>query len=74
MVGRALLTLPPTLAVPYPSQGQLKEFDEPTRLLSRKESMFNKLVDDTGPHASGMLRRMAAEGPKDDRDDEEAEA
>uniref|UniRef100_A0A7S0VCE4 ABC transporter n=2 Tax=Polytomella parva TaxID=51329 RepID=A0A7S0VCE4_9CHLO len=46
--------------------GQLKEFDSPTRLLGKKTSMFNALVEDTGPHASRMLRAMAAEGPKDD--------
>ncbi len=28
--------------------------------------MFNKLVDDTGPHASASLRKMAADGPQDD--------
>ncbi len=44
----------------------LQEFDAPTTLLGRPTSMFNKLVDDTGPHASASLRRMAAEGPQDD--------
>lgn len=46
--------------------GQLREFDSPTTLLANPHSMFNALVEDTGPHASKMLRRMAAEGPKDD--------
>jgi len=48
------------------AQGQLKEFDTPDNLLKHPNSMFNKLVDDTGPHASATLRRMAAEGPKDE--------
>ncbi|GLI63446.1 hypothetical protein VaNZ11_006418 [Volvox africanus] len=46
--------------------GQLKEFDTPTALLQHSTSFFTKLVEDTGPHASKMLRRMAAEGPKDE--------
>ena len=46
----------------------LQEFDTPHALLSRPTSMFNKLVDDTGPHASGTLRRMAEEGPKDEEE------
>ncbi|KAG2483865.1 hypothetical protein HYH03_017317 [Edaphochlamys debaryana] len=48
------------------ASGQLKEFDSPTTLLQNPASFFTKLVEDTGPHASKMLRRMAAEGPKDD--------
>lgn len=47
------------------ASGELKEFDTPDNLLKVPWSMFNKLVDDTGPHASASLRRMAAEGPKD---------
>eukprot|EP00798_Chlamydomonas_sp_ICE-L_P017393 gene17393-23693_t len=46
--------------------GEVKEFGEPVKLLNKPSSMFNKLVDDTGPHASAMLRRLAAEGPTDD--------
>ncbi|KAG2422455.1 hypothetical protein HXX76_016025 [Chlamydomonas incerta] len=46
--------------------GQLKEFDSPITLLKSPASFFTKLVEDTGPHASKMLRRMAAEGPKDE--------
>ncbi|EFJ46358.1 ABC transporter [Volvox carteri f. nagariensis] len=46
--------------------GQLKEFETPTTLLQNPASFFTKLVEDTGPHASKMLRRMAAEGPKDE--------
>ncbi|GFR52364.1 hypothetical protein Agub_g14922 [Astrephomene gubernaculifera] len=48
------------------ASGQLKEFDTPTSLLQNPASFFTKLVEDTGPHASKMLRRMAAEGPKDE--------
>ncbi|KXZ48458.1 hypothetical protein GPECTOR_27g628 [Gonium pectorale] len=48
------------------ASGQLKEFAPPTQLLENPASFFTKLVEDTGPHASKMLRRMAAEGPKDD--------
>jgi hypothetical protein len=44
----------------------LQEFDSPDTLLRQPFSMFNKLVDDTGSHASSALRRMAAEGPQDD--------
>lgn len=45
------------------ASGELKEFDTPDNLLRQPLSMFNKLVDDTGPHASGSLRKMAADGP-----------
>jgi ATP-binding cassette, subfamily C (CFTR/MRP), member 1 len=48
------------------ASGELKEFDTPTTLLSQPWSMFNKLVDDTGPHASASLRKLAADGPQDD--------
>lgn len=51
--------------------GQCKEFDTPHRLLSAPWSMFNSLVEDTGPHASAALRRMAAEGPQDDGNDKD---
>lgn len=44
---------------------QVKEFDKPTTLLQNCGSMFNKLVEDTGPVASAMLRQMAAAGPPD---------
>lgn len=45
---------------------QVKEFDRPNALLQDSGSMFNKLVEDTGPVASSMLRQMAAAGPQDD--------
>ncbi len=51
------------------ASGQLREFDAPMRLLAQPQSMFNKLVDDTGPHASASLRKMASDGPKDMGDD-----
>ena len=44
---------------------QVKEFDKPSTLLQNPHSMFNKLVEDTGPVASAMLRQMAAAGPQD---------
>jgi len=44
---------------------QVKEFDKPSTLLADSGSMFNKLVEDTGPVASAMLRQMAAAGPQD---------
>lgn len=50
------------------ASGELKEFDTPDNLLRVPWSMFNKLVDDTGPTASASLRRMAAEGPQDGPD------
>ena len=43
-----------------------QEFDTPDNLLKLPWSMFNKLVDDTGSHASATLRRMAAQGPNDE--------
>eukprot|EP00879_Flechtneria_rotunda_P005406 GHRR01005697.1.p1 GENE.GHRR01005697.1~~GHRR01005697.1.p1 ORF type:complete len:938 (+),score=327.51 GHRR01005697.1:3324-6137(+) len=49
------------------AQGQVKEFDRPSTLLENPHSMFNKLVEDTGPVASAMLRQMAAAGPQDDQ-------
>ncbi|KAF8071336.1 abcC3 [Scenedesmus sp. PABB004] len=48
------------------AQGQVKEFDRPAALLGDAGSMFNSLVEDTGPVASAMLRQMAAAGPGDD--------
>lgn len=44
---------------------QVKEFDKPCTLLQNPHSMFNRLVEDTGPVASSMLRQMAAAGPQD---------
>lgn len=44
---------------------QVKEFDKPSTLLDDPSSMFNKLVEDTGPVASAMLKQMAAAGPED---------
>jgi hypothetical protein len=41
------------------------EFDKPSKLLQDPDSMFNKLVADTGPVASAMLHQMAAAGPQD---------
>lgn len=46
---------------------QVKEFDRPSTLLENPRSMFNMLVEDTGPVASTMLRQMAAAGPQDER-------
>jgi hypothetical protein len=46
-------------------QGQVQEFDTPGALLANPGSMFNHLVEDTGPVASGMLKAMAAAGPQD---------
>lgn len=40
-------------------KGELKEFDEPDRLLERKESMFSKLVDATGGATAAHLRNVA---------------
>jgi ATP-binding cassette, subfamily C (CFTR/MRP), member 1 len=49
------------------SSGQMKEFDAPMRLLKNPKSMFASLVDDTGALASATLRKMAADGPQDDK-------
>jgi hypothetical protein len=45
---------------------QVKEFDKPSTLLQNPNSMFNMLVEDTGPAASAMLKQMAVAGPQDD--------
>jgi hypothetical protein len=45
---------------------QVKEFDTPTALLQDPSSMFNRLVEDTGPAASAALRQLAAQGPPQD--------
>jgi len=47
------------------AEGRMREFDTPTTLLANPASMFNRLVEDTGPVASSTLRRMAAQGPND---------
>ncbi|KAI8465820.1 MAG: putative ABC transporter [Monoraphidium minutum] len=47
-------------------QGQVKEFDTPGALLGDPSSMFNRLVEDTGPAASATLRAMVAAGPPPD--------
>jgi len=48
------------LTMDAPCNPQVKEFDTPTTLLANPASMFNKLVEDTGPVASAALRRLAA--------------
>mmetsp|Transcript_12259 Transcript_12259/g.33459 ORF Transcript_12259/g.33459 Transcript_12259/m.33459 type:complete len:1462 (-) Transcript_12259:707-5092(-) len=48
------------------ASGELKECGSPDALLNVPWSIFNKLVDDTGPQSSAQLRRMAAEGPDDE--------
>jgi len=50
------------------ADGHVIEFDPPSELLSNPDSMFCKLVDDTGPYASAALRAMAEQGPKDEDD------
>ncbi len=60
-------TLSPLLAFPAAlSAAQIKEFDTPTALLANPASMFNKLVEDTGPVASAVLRRLAAGAARED--------
>ncbi len=49
---------------------QVKELDTPQALLQNPDSMFNKLVEDTGEVASAALRQMAAQGPQDDEPEE----
>jgi ABC-type multidrug transport system ATPase subunit len=51
------------------ASGRHKEFDTPTALLGNPRSMFSKLVEDTGLHASAALRAMAERGPQDDREE-----
>lgn len=53
------------MLLPLLSLLQVKEFDKPSTLLDNPRSMFNKLVEDTGPVASAMLRQMATAGPQD---------
>src|SRR5690606_37529001 len=42
-------------------KGELKELDTPVKLLSQPDSLFTKLVNDTGPAESEKLKRIAAE-------------
>jgi len=44
--------------------GQVLEFDTCANLLQRPDSVFAKLVDDTGPLASEYLRTMAFQKQK----------
>jgi len=48
-----------------PTPNPLQECGVPSILLQSPQSMFARLVEDTGPHASAALRRLAAEGPRD---------
>lgn len=50
------------------ADGHVIEFDPPSELLNNPDSMFCKLVNDTGPYASAALRAMAEQGPKDEDD------
>ncbi|PNW84295.1 hypothetical protein CHLRE_04g228650v5 [Chlamydomonas reinhardtii] len=43
-------------------QGRVVEYDTPSALLSRPDSAFGRLVDETGPAAAAQLRRLAAGG------------
>ncbi|KAG2427456.1 hypothetical protein HXX76_012392 [Chlamydomonas incerta] len=43
-------------------QGRVVEYDTPAALLSRPDSAFGRLVDETGPAAAAQLRRLAAGG------------
>ena len=40
------------------SKGHLQEFDTPFNLLQTPNSLFNKMVEQTGPTASKKLRQM----------------
>ncbi|KAF9104630.1 hypothetical protein BGX29_001523 [Mortierella sp. GBA35] len=39
--------------------GEIKEFDTPANLLSRPDSVFSSMVDETGPANSALLRQLA---------------
>ena len=41
--------------------GQVREFDSPRTLLHSRQSLFSKMVAQTGPTASRKLRQMAEE-------------
>lgn len=41
------------------SAGEIKEYDEPYRLLQDHHSLLSKLVDQTGPSGSKRLLKMA---------------
>ena len=43
------------------SNGQVKEFASPYRLLQNPESQLSKMVEKTGPEAAQKLRQMAEE-------------
>ncbi|KAF8927650.1 P-loop containing nucleoside triphosphate hydrolase protein [Dissophora ornata] len=40
-------------------QGEIKEFDTPANLLSRPDSVFTSMVDETGPANAALLRSLA---------------
>ncbi|KAF9914155.1 hypothetical protein BX616_008850 [Lobosporangium transversale] len=40
--------------------GEIKEFDTPANLLSRPDSVFSSMVDETGPINAALLRSLAA--------------
>ncbi|KAK5808060.1 P-loop containing nucleoside triphosphate hydrolase protein [Linnemannia elongata] len=39
--------------------GEIKEFDTPANLLSRPDSVFSSMVDETGPANAALLRQLA---------------
>ncbi|KAF9169153.1 hypothetical protein BGX21_010914 [Mortierella sp. AD011] len=41
--------------------GEIKEFDTPANLLSRPDSVFSSMVDETGPANAALLRSLAKE-------------
>ena len=43
------------------NRGQVREFDSPRTLLENRQSLFSKMVEQTGPTASRKLRQMAEE-------------
>ncbi len=43
------------------SNGRVKEFDSPYRLLQNSDSQLYKMVEKTGPEASQKLHQMALE-------------
>ncbi|KAF9203578.1 hypothetical protein BGZ49_006268 [Haplosporangium sp. Z 27] len=40
--------------------GEIKEFDTPANLLSRPDSVFSSMVDETGPANAALLRSLAS--------------
>ena len=53
------MSIPYCVDIQLMSNGQIKEFDSPYKLLQDPSSLFYKMVQKTGPSASKKLHQMA---------------